>query len=289
MLSDKAFIKRVGECFLEDEEFEIKTRSSIPSLIAEIKAARLPIYPSSLGWFLSGETATSATTAFAKRNNTPRPTPCTLAQAQAMLAAFPLREIADTQASDTTPHGLTGTTWAERAGGFLLPPEESAELLVPLARWDATDAPHRLDVARLLLADRAANPNCTMIEYAVWCWTPCDEVLAPLHVAAAQGDVDMVKLLLEFGADPAKKDGHGETAVDMARKKGHDDVVRLLEGLSATVNTTGASTAVADTTVNTTEASEETEKEKETTGGAAEENETREKAAVKARDSKEHL
>ena len=51
----------------------------------------------------------------------------------------------------------------------------------------------------------------------------------PLHYAAMKGQKDIVRLLLERGADVAVKNKQGETALDLARKKGREDVVALLE------------------------------------------------------------
>ena len=48
-------------------------------------------------------------------------------------------------------------------------------------------------------------------------------------VAADNGHEAIVPLLLEGGADREAKDKYGETALDDARKKGHDGIVRLLE------------------------------------------------------------
>ena len=47
--------------------------------------------------------------------------------------------------------------------------------------------------------------------------------------AAYYGREAVVPLLLEGGADREAKDNNGETALDKARSKGHDGIVRLLE------------------------------------------------------------
>lgn len=49
-----------------------------------------------------------------------------------------------------------------------------------------------------------------------------------LHTAAANGRKDMVAELLEYGADPAAANEAGETAADLAEKAGHLAVVSLL-------------------------------------------------------------
>jgi ankyrin repeat protein len=50
----------------------------------------------------------------------------------------------------------------------------------------------------------------------------------PLHEAAARGEVDLVKLLLQYGADKDMKNEDGTTALDLARKNSHDLVADLL-------------------------------------------------------------
>jgi ankyrin repeat protein len=50
----------------------------------------------------------------------------------------------------------------------------------------------------------------------------------PLHEAAFNGDVVLVRLLLESGADRRLRTGEGQTALEIANLKGHDEVARLL-------------------------------------------------------------
>lgn len=54
-----------------------------------------------------------------------------------------------------------------------------------------------------------------------------------LILAATVGDVELVKLLLDHGADKSATDRSGNTAVDRARQFGNDEVVPLLEDLAA--------------------------------------------------------
>lgn len=54
----------------------------------------------------------------------------------------------------------------------------------------------------------------------------------PLIVAAAVGHAEMVRLLLERGADADLQDGEGRTAGDVAREEGFVDVLREIARVS---------------------------------------------------------
>jgi len=51
----------------------------------------------------------------------------------------------------------------------------------------------------------------------------------PIHAAAEDGKVDIVKGLLEAKADPAQKNSKNQTALQLAELKKHADVVALLK------------------------------------------------------------
>ena len=54
-----------------------------------------------------------------------------------------------------------------------------------------------------------------------------------LHVAAAEGDLELVRLLLDLGADPDVPDArHGASALQWAEHFGHEDVASLLSARS---------------------------------------------------------
>ncbi|KAL6486808.1 hypothetical protein MHYP_G00034340 [Metynnis hypsauchen] len=55
----------------------------------------------------------------------------------------------------------------------------------------------------------------------------------PLHDAARAGFPDTVRLLLEFKADPQRKDKRGRTAADSAREAGHGDIAEYISTISS--------------------------------------------------------
>ena len=52
----------------------------------------------------------------------------------------------------------------------------------------------------------------------------------PLHEAAFNGDLPLIRVLLEHGADRSARTGEGETALDIAVKQGRHEAARLLGG-----------------------------------------------------------
>ena len=55
-----------------------------------------------------------------------------------------------------------------------------------------------------------------------------DDDSAPIHLAAEKGHKDIVKLLLDHGANIDVKDNDGETPIYRAAVKGHTETVKLL-------------------------------------------------------------
>ena len=51
----------------------------------------------------------------------------------------------------------------------------------------------------------------------------------PLHTAAFTGDGAILDLLLARGADASIKNAQGKTAADIARERGHPGMARVLE------------------------------------------------------------
>ena len=51
----------------------------------------------------------------------------------------------------------------------------------------------------------------------------------PLHSAAANGNAELVSVLIDFGADRNRATDDGSTAQALAKDRGHADTARLLE------------------------------------------------------------
>ena len=55
--------------------------------------------------------------------------------------------------------------------------------------------------------------------------------LSPLHLAADKGNLDVVRALVELGADPKAVSPKGETVADIAKENGHQHVLEYLSNL----------------------------------------------------------
>jgi ankyrin repeat protein len=73
------------------------------------------------------------------------------------------------------------------------------------------------DALAQMLLERGADPNLAPS------WGQ-----SPLMVAAGQGDLPMVELLLRYRADPARRSRDGSTAATYARREGHGAIVAVL-------------------------------------------------------------
>ncbi|SDU12603.1 ankyrin repeat domain-containing protein [Halopseudomonas salegens] len=61
-----------------------------------------------------------------------------------------------------------------------------------------------------------------------------------LQAAVAYGKTDVVQILLEHGGDPTIRDQTGKTSLELAREKGHADIVDLFEGRAPGLEARGA-------------------------------------------------
>ncbi|KAI0280041.1 ankyrin repeat-containing domain protein [Russula aff. rugulosa BPL654] len=59
----------------------------------------------------------------------------------------------------------------------------------------------------------------------------------PLHTASGYGALEVVRLLLEHGADVEAKGTDGKTALQVAADRGHDEVVNFCENMAPSRNT----------------------------------------------------
>jgi ankyrin repeat protein len=59
---------------------------------------------------------------------------------------------------------------------------------------------------------------------------------APIHEAAVAGDVELVEMLIENGADVDDRDVHGYTPLLLAIQAGHTDIAKVLIAGGADVN-----------------------------------------------------
>jgi ankyrin repeat protein len=93
-----------------------------------------------------------------------------------------------------------------------------------------------------VLLERGADPEAREFVYGKRCsYRPSSDTCEPvptngstaLMIAAVNGHVDIVKMLLEAGADPRKENKDGKRALELAEEAGQPGVVALLRETSA--------------------------------------------------------
>ena len=77
-----------------------------------------------------------------------------------------------------------------------------------------------------LLRKKGANINAALTKPSAMGWTA-------LHYAAINGDVELVKYLIKYGADINKATGEGSTPLYLAQLAKHDEIVKLLKSAGA--------------------------------------------------------
>lgn len=106
---------------------------------------------------------------------------------------------------------LTDSLWRDNPGSWGCEPADI---------WSMLTAALDGDVARVR-ALAACEPNLVRAEY----W-----YTQPLHFAVREGHADVVRTLLELGADPSYRRYAHEPLATVARDRGHEGVARIIEG-----------------------------------------------------------
>ncbi len=99
------------------------------------------------------------------------------------------------------------------SGAEVNTPSQNGLKVTPL---NSAAAGRHYEIAMLLL-ERDANPNIRQ-----------EGDFVPLHSAAMNGQIEMVKILLQYGADKDLKSLDGKTARDYALENGHKIVAEVL-------------------------------------------------------------
>lgn len=107
------------------------------------------------------------------------------------------------------------------------PPDEVAHMNANGGAHRVFNAKYDDDARALLRRYLAAGLNINAVDHKVpqVQWTS-------LHLAALNGELRQVRILLEFGADPSLQDAQGHTAADLARlkaQKSPDSEAKYLE------------------------------------------------------------
>ncbi|RYC54989.1 hypothetical protein CHU98_g11229 [Xylaria longipes] len=134
----------------------------------------------------------------------------TIDQIRRLCARFPLEEI-------IARH--TGLDWF-------------GTMTTGVAEWDHSK-PDRLEVMQMIL-EAGVDPNIKKAradQVLARCWWTGDKTASdgPLHQAAERGDVEMVELLLRYGAKNTLADLHGLSPSERARMAGHNSVASMIE------------------------------------------------------------
>ena len=99
----------------------------------------------------------------------------------------------------------------------------------PADIWSMLRAALEGDLARVRALE-AGEPNLIRAEY----W-----YTQPLHFAVREGHADVVRTLLELGADPSYRRYAHEPLATVARDRGHEDIARIIEDARAAVGLGG--------------------------------------------------
>jgi uncharacterized RDD family membrane protein YckC len=174
----------------------------------------------------------------------PAPTPAAVAQAPAAVKPAPAPQPASAKPAPTpvlkpepTPEPVKTTTPAKPESTEAKPapapsaaPRAPAEPQVPLARQAiaAQPGPRFNDIMTAVLY-RDLDTVSQLVALGRWVDKRDSNGFTPLMVAAGNGDAEMVRLLLQSGADPKLQAPGGATALDFALERGDAPATQLLQ------------------------------------------------------------
>lgn len=134
-----------------------------------------------------------------------------------------LRHGADVRAREEKYHG-TPAGWADYAG------HRNARDLILAGPIDLIEAIQYglIDRVRFVLEEDPASLHRPFREYGLFPWD-AEAWHTPLAYAVSRGREEIVRLLIELGADAMFRSPAGETLSDIARKTGHGEMVPMIE------------------------------------------------------------
>jgi hypothetical protein len=145
------------------------------------------------------------------------------------LSAIPvlLRYGADVRAREEKWHG-TPAGWADYVGH-----KESRDLILqgPIDIIEAIQY-DLIDRVRSVLDEDTGSLNRAFRDYGLFPWD-AEGWQTPLAYAVARGRVEIVRLLMERGADAAVRSPEGKTLSEIAAKAGHEVIARTTRGRRA--------------------------------------------------------
>ena len=80
-----------------------------------------------------------------------------------------------------------------------------------------------------VLLNAGADPNGRGYESDLECIPLAGEFSSPLSIAVRQNHLDLIKLLLEHGADPTLLEGESTSPLKIAHERGNKEMLQLLE------------------------------------------------------------
>ncbi|KAH6645794.1 hypothetical protein BKA67DRAFT_582377 [Truncatella angustata] len=211
-------VSRVA-AYLRERGHNFKEKKDVGAFLTDVKKTKLPFSPSFLAIFLTGSDSNEAVREFSEGEI--NLTPCNAADGALLLRRFPLTALGSQYKSE----------YKDRE--YLVNHHSSSSILIPLVCCDKTN-PDRLSIAHLLLKNKGLDPDGRLFHYSEIptrnVWTPNQEGLTPLHIAASRGDLEMVQLLVSFGAKAKTwRDRHGKTPEQRAAANGYEEVVQFLQ------------------------------------------------------------